>query len=333
MLLLFLKERRAWLLFFILIQALFNIYAYIDTGFAKETIRYINALNIILFTLFMIWRYFAEMSSYKRLLHDERVHLRPLDLKSAQHIEEIESHLNDELNRYKIHAAEEQDRMLAWIHDIKTPLTAQKLLIDSLPKSDPLKNRLELEWARTYQLIDQELYSIRLDTIQKDNRIEIVDLQDIVRNELSNLRNWCLNKGIGIDVELEDLTHVLSDRKWAEFILRQVITNAVKYSEENSEIAIRQELLSDGHIQILVEDTGEGILAEDLPRIFEKSYTGTIGRKKSASTGMGLYLAKQAADQLGIKIFVESKIDEGSSFTIRFPLENEYYQIISNESS
>ena len=121
---------------------------------------------------------------------------------------------------------------------------------------------------------------------------------------------------------------VVSDAKWLAFIIRQLLSNAVKYSEENTEIRIYMERDERGHQLLHIQDFGIGIKQEDLPRVFQKSYTGTVGREKTVSTGMGLYLANQAANKLGLELKLTSQLGEGTIATVQFPNENEYHQLL-----
>ncbi|MGE7623958.1 sensor histidine kinase [Viridibacillus sp. NPDC096237] len=242
-------------------------------------------------------------------------------------IENIELKWREQLNRVHVESSEDQDRAIGWIHEVKTPLTAMKLMIDSLD-DNTLKNRLEIEWLRIHLLLDQELHHIRLSSIENDNRMEIVSIRQTTLREIKNLQTWCIEKGIGFDIENLD-AEVLTDQKWTSFIIRQLLSNAVKYSNDNSDIQVYASKDSDGHVYLYIKDSGTGISQADLPRIFNKSFTGTIGRHQTASTGMGLYLAKNAASKLGIQIFVQSEENVGTVFSLRFPLKNEFVKIMS----
>lgn len=232
----------------------------------------------------------------------------------------------EELNGLRVEHLEGNDHTLAWIHEVKTPLTSIKLMIDSLDDRNAQK-MLEVEWLRIHLLLDQQLHSTRLSTIEKDYMIEEVDIQKILHMEIKVFQAWCIQKNIGFDlVNLE--VKVMSDQKWLAFIVRQLISNAVKYSHADSEIHIRTDIDDAGHVILKIRDSGIGISRADIPRIFEKAFTGKIGRQTSASTGMGLYLAKNVAEQLGIHIFVSSTIEVGSTFYLQFPLKNEIVKIL-----
>ena len=180
---------------------------------------------------------------------------------------------------------------------------------------------------RLHLLLDQRLHATRLSTIEKDNRFEKLKVQPIVIQEIQGFRSWCLEKGLAVDIgALEEA--VVSDAKWLAFIIRQLLSNAVKYSEANTEIRIYMERDERGHQLVHIQDFGIGIKQEDLPRVFQKSYTGTVGREKTVSTGMGLYLANQAANKLGLELRLTSQLGKGTTATIQFPNENEYHKLL-----
>ena len=232
---------------------------------------------------------------------------------------------NAKIQEQKLIVLERQDELLAWVHEMKSPLTAMQLLMEKVEKSE-VKERIENEWLRLYLLLDQQLHATRLMTIELDNRIEKVKVKDVLIQEIKALRSWCFEKQIAIDLELNDLT-VQSDAKWLGFIVRQILSNAVKYSDVGGEIRISAHMVNDQAV-LIIQDDGIGIKREDLPRVFRKSYTGTIGRETSAATGMGLYLAKQAAQSLHIVLAIESTEGVGTSVKITFPKMNEYQKTL-----
>ncbi|WP_342599469.1 sensor histidine kinase [Psychrobacillus sp. FSL H8-0483] len=341
MLLLFLKEKKAWILFFIILQIWLNFILTLDITFSHVSIRYINSVNTLLFIVFLTWRFFVETNYLRKLNEVQRQAenevdsflnaipdgTSPFERLISKSMEEMILKSREELNGVKVEFSEEYDRTLTWIHEVKTPLTAMKLMIDSLDNPSTQK-KLELQWLRIHLLLDQQLHHTRLPAIERDNMIESVVLQKIVHKEIKELQSWCLEKGIGFDLDNLD-KEVLTDQKWLSFIIRQLLSNAVKYSMENAEIQIFASKEDTGHIVLHVQDEGIGISQADLPRIFDKSFTGLTGRLTTASTGMGLYLAKNAAEKLGIVIFVQSEQGVGSTFSLRFPLKNEFLQISS----
>ncbi|PYF08005.1 sensor histidine kinase [Ureibacillus chungkukjangi] len=331
--LLFLKERWAWISYILLLILFINIVFFLDAGLSGISISYFNIVTLMLSFSFFIWRYIKEtqglahflgnLSNPTEFLYSENTFLSPFQRKYFDEVLNVIEQKDTLLNQSRVKVQEDAESQLAWVHEMKTPLTAMKLMIEQVNDAK-LRYRIENEWMRTHLLLDQQLHHTRLASIEKDNRLERVILKSIIFKEIREFQTWCMEKGIGFQTAELD-KEVVSDNKWLAFIVRQILSNAIKYSHENSEIDIYTEVDELGHLLLHVKDCGRGIRAEDLPRIFQKSYTGTIGRESVQSTGMGLYLAKNAAVSLGIKISVESKLNEGSIFTLKFPLQNEYH--------
>ncbi len=332
MFILYVKERKAWILFFVGLQIWLNILLTLDIAFQDVSILYINLVYIITFLLFICWRYKKETTYYKELGESATFDSLPegessFEKKITSIMEELILVNNEELNQLKVEHLEENDRILTWIHEVKTPLTGMRLIIDAVQEPS-LRKKLEVEWLRIHLLLDQQLHHTRLPSLEKDYVVEPVPLQKLIHKEIKELQAWCMQKGIGFEIDLLQ-EEVLTDQKWLAFILRQLLSNAVKYSNPDNEIHISSREDEAGHTILTVKDFGSGITKADLPRIFEKSFTGTTGRNTAASTGMGLYLTKKAADRLGMRIIVDSKVDEGSTFSLRFPLKNEMSKIMS----
>lgn len=327
-----------WIFFFISLQIWLNIILTLDVAFVEISLVYINFNNIMAFLLFFMWRYYQE-TKYIKVLANSLDNEKGLDLileslpdghssfekTISTTIDDLVLVAKEELNRIKVEHLEEKDLTLAWIHEVKTPLTSMKLMIDSLVDRNAQK-KLEVEWLRMHLLLDQQLHNTRLSAIEKDYMIEEVGIQKILYMEIREFKAWCIQKNIGFDLENLEVK-VMSDQKWLAFIMRQLLSNAIKYSHENSEILIRTNKDVTGHVILTIKDFGIGISQADLPRIFEKAFTGTIGRQTIASTGMGLYLAKNVAEQLGIRLLVSSTSGEGSTFSLKFPIKNKIVKI------
>ena len=327
MIYLFLKQNRSWILFFIALQILLNMMFYIDEVFESVSVFYINLIQMMLFFSFLIWRYKREVSVLQQLIRGEAVDSIPVYLKKLnEQYEQQLSEIQQSLNEANIARLEEHDDILAWVHEMKSPMTAMRLMHEQI-EPYTLREKIDIEWMRLHLLLDQRLHATRLSTIEKDNRFEKLKVQPIVIQEIQGFRSWCLEKGLAVDIGALDGT-VVSDAKWLAFIIRQLLSNAVKYSEANTEIHIYMERDERGHQLLHIQDFGIGIKQEDLPRVFQKSYTGTVGREKTVSTGMGLYLANQAANKLGLELKLTSQLGEGTIATIQFPNENEYHKLL-----
>src|SRR5699024_1137541 len=237
---------------------------------------------------------------------------------------QTEQYKND-VTKYQVDLEQEKDELLSWIHEVKTPLTTMKLMIERV-EDEELKAQLMMEWLRIDLLLDQQLHQKRIPFIENDLHIEKIALQPLIHTEIKALQLWCLQKGIGFDLSLQ-VTDILSDAKWLGFMIRQLLTNTVKYSDA-SDIIIKS-YADKNQTKLEIKDFGRGIDPKDLPRVFDKGFTSTTKHQDQAATGMGLYLAQKVAQSLLIQIDVTSKLHEGTTFTLTFPKKNEFVHIIS----
>ncbi|RHW40322.1 sensor histidine kinase [Neobacillus notoginsengisoli] len=327
----FFIERRSWIALFILLQALSIFIAYLDPVIPVRPVLYIVFLSSGLLILFLLYRYQQETRFYKSL----RVWDSTLDRNSlAEAVSPFEKIIEESIiaqtEKLKQETSfslkkvdEEKDELLSWIHEVKTPLTAMQLIIERLEDRNA-KASLHYEWLRIHLLLDQQLHQKRLPFMENDLFIENTDLKAVLFSEMKTLQSWCMQKGIGFDVDLK-VTTVLSDTKWLAFIIRQLLTNGVKYSN-STDIEIRSFERS-GHAILEITDHGCGISARDLPRIFEKGFTSTMKHYDNKATGMGLYLAKKAAGPLNITIDARSMPGKGSTFSLVFPTRNDFTKL------
>lgn len=324
----FLKERLSWTLLFFGFLGLLFFLGYIDPSLSLDSIGYIAFLLTLVFIFFTLIRFNRETPFYKSLKNwqpgDDLAEIRkantPFEKIVQKTITNQKALYLTELNETKMEVEKEKDDVLAWIHEVKTPLTTLQLIIERVDDHD-LRSQLSYEWLRIHLLLDQQLHQRRMPFMETDLYIEKVNLEEIVIREIKELRSWCLQKGVGFNLNIDE-SHVLSDWKWLSFIIRQLITNAVKYSER-SHINIHSMNLN-GHVQLVIQDFGRGISKKDLPRIFDHGFTSTSYHQDHVATGMGLYLVKQAAKHLRIEIGVESEENKGTTFTLTFAEENEF---------
>ena len=329
----FLRERLSWIMFVIFLHLFISFVAFIDASIPLMSVLYILFLSFSIFLVFLFLRYNKETEFYKHLKNREN-DLDPSTLPKpdspfeeliAESLRSQSEHLKQDSQQHMQLLDKEKDDLLAWIHEVKTPLTAMKLMIDRM-EDEKKRATLTYEWLRIHLLLDQQLHQRRIPFIENDLYMESADLEGLIFSEIKTLQSWCIQKGIGFDLQLE-VKEVLTDAKWLSFILRQLLTNSVKYSKE-SEIEISS-FLVDGQTVLRVKDHGRGIALRDLPRIFEKGFTSTTDHQDHASTGMGLYLARKAADTLHILIDVESTLGAGTTFTLTFPKKNEFVRVMS----
>lgn len=200
-----------------------------------------------------------------------------------------------------------------WIHEIKTPITAMKLLCEN-HRTDWTKELL-LELEKTNRFTEQALYYARSEHTEKDYSVREMSLSQVVHQAIADNKYLLLQSGVRLEVEeMEDT--VYSDEKWVRFILNQLIANAVKYRSGQPVLRFSTRRQQD-QVVLVVEDNGIGISPADLPRIFEKGFTGQNGRMVQQSTGIGLYLCKRLCDKLGIGIAAESS-GQGTAISLAF---------------
>lgn len=200
-----------------------------------------------------------------------------------------------------------------WIHEIKTPITAMKLLCEN-HRTDWTKELL-LELEKTNRFTEQALYYARSEHTEKDYSVREMALSQVVHQAIADNKYLLLQGGMRLEVE-EMQDTVYSDEKWVRFILNQLIANAVKYRTEQPVLRISTHKRQD-QVVLVMEDNGIGIAASDLPRIFEKGFTGQNGRMVQQSTGIGLYLCKRLCEKLGIGIAAESS-EQGTAISLAF---------------
>lgn len=206
---------------------------------------------------------------------------------------------------------EVKEYLTLWSHQMKTPITSLELLLQEGEGNGQAREQVnELE-----RYVDMLMQYIRLDSMSGDLLIETCDLYKLVKECVKYYMKTFISKGISLQLEPFEQTAV-TDEKWLLFVLKQILSNALKYTD-NGSIAIS--ISKKSNPVLIIEDTGIGILEEDIPRLFEKNFTGYNGRQYKKATGIGLYLSKKILDKLGHKIKITSKVQEGTRVEISFP--------------
>ena len=200
-----------------------------------------------------------------------------------------------------------------WVHQIKTPIAAMNFLLDN-EKID--RKILQQELFKIERYVEMVLTYIRLDSTSSDYVITKINLDEVVKDSVKKYATIFINKKIKLNYVSHE-TIVISDKKWLSFAFEQILGNSVKYSGTGGEITIET-----CENKLVIEDNGIGIKEEDLPRIFEKGFTGFNGRYEKKSSGLGLYLCKKTLDRLGHHIEISSKVGEGTRVEITFPKED-----------
>lgn len=183
-----------------------------------------------------------------------------------------------------------------WAHQIKTPIAAMRLLL-----SDKEESECEEELFKIEQYVEMVLTYLKVDHQGNDFQFEFVDIDSCIKQCIRKYAKLFIRKKLQLNYEARSL-QVLTDEKWLCFVIEQLLSNAIKYTPSGYvNIEVKDEML-------IIEDSGIGIQKEDLPRVFEKGFTGYNGRKDKKSSGIGLYLVKQVCNRLGHKISIESEL-------------------------
>ena len=291
---------------------------------------YVVASIILSLLISMLIEYYSKKSYYNNLLEkldelDKKYLLSEVISKAnfqdgnlfKEILEETGKSMLENVNKYKYAQEYYKEYIELWIHEIKTPISASKLIIEN-NKNEITKN-IEEELDKIENYTEQALYYARSNTVEKDYIITKTNLKDIVNMSIIKNKTTILNNKFELNIhDLEK--QVYTDSKWVVFILNQVIQNSIKYSKnENQSIEIYAEEQKE-KVTLYIKDNGLGIKKSELSRVFEKGFTGENGRiigKKS--TGIGLYLCKKLCDKLQLAININAEQNVGTEVTIVFP--------------
>lgn len=235
---------------------------------------------------------------------------------------EINKSMLENIKNYEISMNDFKDYIEMWIHEVKIPLSSLVLMIHN--NKNNISSKMVDQVKRLDNYVDQVLFYVRAENAEKDYLIKKTELNKVINKIALKNKDYILENNINFSV-LDCEKKVLTDSKWLEFIIDQIINNSIKYKRDiaSSFIKIYTEENNE-EIRLIIYDNGIGIDAKDLPRVFDKTYTGTNGRLKSKSTGMGLYIAKNLCEKLGHKIAIESKVNEYTKVIITFNKESIY---------
>lgn len=205
---------------------------------------------------------------------------------------------------------EQMEYYTMWMHQIKTPISAMELSLKNL--RTPENRVIEGELFKIEQYVEMALHYVKIKNLSSDLVIRDYELSEIVKASVKKYASLFINKKLTISIEPVTM-FVRTDSKWLSFLIEQLLSNAIKYTNKGGiYIRFKEDML-------IIEDTGIGIREEDKERIFEKGYTGYNGRIDKKASGIGLYLVKKVADYLAVRIQIESKLGEGTKVILLFP--------------
>lgn len=338
----FIKQNYIWILMIVTMSCIHLLYMYL-IGARKQDLVYAAVLDAILLLITVLVGFFRYSSKVKALSNALK---RPVEeqalLPEATDDVEILYHRlleNQSIARSEsessaaIRQSQMRDYYSMWVHQIKTPISAMKLLLEAEREelgflicddeqsqcllSDNMDS-FEDELFRIEEYVSMALQYQRVSSTENDFVLEKVSVDGVIRDTIKKYAKIMIRRHIGINYSGTG-QEVYTDGKWLAFMLEQILSNAIKYTPQGF-VTIETAEEKDRFF-ITIKDTGIGIKAEDLPRVFEKGYTGYNGHADKKATGIGLYLCRQMADKLGHTIRMESEIGKGTKVWIGFDLD------------
>lgn len=243
---------------------------------------------------------------------------KPKDIKSSAYyyaLKKATKSMNDEISKLEHKYGDYREYIESFVHEVKTPISALLLYCDNHKDTE-----LKREVQKIDNLVEQVLYYARSENPEKDYFIKSIKLSDIVHQVLMQNKDYFLKHKISIETNNLDID-VATDEKWIIFVINQIVNNSIKYMEKDKKVITFDARGDKNKVILEILDNGCGIRESDLIRVFEKGFTGS-DRKKSRSTGMGLYLSKKICNKLGLEIKMESKYKEWTKIIVEFPKSN-----------
>ncbi len=278
----------------------------------------------------LVYEYFIKKRYYENLINTlarlDQKYLITEIVKSPEFVEgkilydvleQVNKSMHENVNKYKYLQEDYKEYIELWIHEVKIPIAASKMVIENNKNKATKSIYEELDKVENY--IEQALFYARSNTVEKDYYIKKCSLKEIVNESIKKNKTILIQEKIEIDThDLENIVN--TDSKWVIFILNQIIQNSVKY--RNKDIISRIEIysvLKSENVILYIKDNGIGIKKSELSKVFDKGFTGTNGRLSGKkSTGIGLYLCKKLCDKLSLSIEVNSE-GNGTEIKIVFP--------------
>lgn len=333
----YLKENIRLILFFIILMLFISAVIIFDRSnrLLPSDSMYIIAVSFILFISYMLIDYIKKSKHIKSLLKESNSRgIAPVLPKPESSIDEaytsiIERIFGDYINRTEKQNDEFKeniDFMTAWAHEIKTPITVSKLLLEgSMDRSDIDSIKEEMDKIENY--VEKVLYNARSGEFSNDYIIAEENLNKLITESVKKHSMLFIKKHIEFNDNIQHNLEVDTDRKWLLFIFDQLLSNALKYTPEYGCITVTSEKNRREKILNII-DNGSGIKSEDLKKIFAKSFTGSNGREiNSKATGFGLYLSQKLAKRLGHYLTIDSVYGKGTKVSVHFPYLSDYYNV------
>lgn len=338
----FIKQNYIWILMIVTMSCIHLLYMYL-IGARKQDVVYAAVLDAMIIIITVLAGFLGYSSKVKALSNalerpvEEQAQLPEAadDVEMLYHrlLENQSIARNESESSAAIRQSQMRDYYSMWVHQIKTPISAMKLLLEAEREelgllicddeqsqyllSDNMDS-FEDELFRIEEYVGMALQYQRVSSTENDFVLEKVSVDGVIRDTIKKYAKIMIRRHIGINYSGTG-QEVYTDGKWLAFMLEQILSNAIKYTPQG--VVTIETAEEKDRFFITIKDTGIGIKAEDLPRVFEKGYTGYNGHADKRATGIGLYLCRQMADKLGHTIRMESEIGKGTKVWIGFDLD------------
>ena len=299
----------------------------------RQAVMGVTATAILGFILYILYHFGRRKKFYNKFLNDldllDKKYLITEMVEKPNFYEgeilydalyEIDKSMAEKIKEYSLSIADFKEYIEMWIHEVKLPLASLNLIVHNHKELSDKKIIEQLK--RIDDDVEQVLYYVRSENAEKDYLIKEIELNKVISNVAIKNKDILLENTIDFEVEIGN-KKVLTDSKWLEFIVNQIVSNSIKYIRNGVEHLIRITAEENSkNIILKIYDNGIGIEKSDIPKVFDKTFTGNNGRKIETSTGMGLYISKQLCKKLGHKITIDSKEKEYTEVSILFNKDN-----------
>ena len=237
---------------------------------------------------------------------------------------------SDELAARSRDMKEYRNYVELWVHEAKTPIASAQLALSNL--HGPEINKVRGDLDRIESRVEQALYYARSATLSEDFSIEELNLAAIARKACRQRSRTLIGAQVSLEFAIDEALEVLTDAKWTDFIIGQVLENSAKYGAKTIrfESTVKDAGTKDGCIELAIGDDGDGIPATDVPRVFDRGFTGSRGRTHHKATGMGLHLAAVACARMGLGLRISSEEGTGTTVSLTFPIDRTRMDLAAN---
>ena len=306
----YLISHRRYLYLIGLLLSSLVLFAYIFEGY-RNFLLYLTGILAFLSLLLVIWDAVAGYQACrKEVLYGEGLPETPLELVLSQKLATSQQAQREQTTVSLETYNDLMDYYTLWVHQIKTPIAASQLLVKNIEDSD-LRQQMEQELFKIDSYANLVLQYLRLESFHDDLVLKRVPLEELVKEVVRKHAIFFIQKGLTVDLHDLDVA-VITDRKWLLVIIEQLLSNSLKYTSAGGiEIYFDDQTL-------YIKDSGIGIKDSDILRVFERGFSGYNGHLTQQSSGLGLYLTKKIADQLGHQIHMTSQVGQGTTVAIHF---------------